>query len=75
MYGVKFAHKLSCLEGVACLIGLITIPSIARNSDIEIFTDNAGFVGIFKKKHSVCPYAYTIAKAIADVAEGLACRV
>ena len=75
MYGVKFAHKLSCLEGVACLIGLITIPDRAGNCEVEIITDNVGFVGIFNKKHSVCPYSYTIAKAIADVADGLACGV
>ena len=74
-YDVKFAHKLSCLEGFACLLGLATVPNLARNKDVAILTDNSGFVGIFKKKHSSCPYSYTIAKAIHDVSIGLNCVV
>ena len=75
IYGVRFAHKLSCLEGFGVLLGLVTIPDVARNRGLEIRTDNAGFVGIFKKKHSACTYSYTIAKAEYDVACGLACKV
>ena len=74
-YGVAFAHKLSCLEGFACLVGLASIPDVVRNSQVQILTDNAGFVAIFKKKHSKCPYSYTIAKALHDVSAGLACNL
>ena len=73
--GVKFGHKLSCLEGFGGLLGLVTIPDIARNKEVDIRIDNSGFVGIYRKRHSSCPYAYTIAKAIYDVGRGLACRV
>ena len=73
--GVRFASKLSTLEGFAALISLATIPDIARNSEVELMVDNDGFVKIFAKKHSSCPYAYTIAKAIYDVSLGLACKV
>ena len=61
--GVKFASKLSCLEGFRGLLGLVCVPDIARNSEIDLRIDNAGFVGIYRKKHSSCPYAYTVAKA------------
>ena len=73
--GVRFASKLSALEGYAALVGLVTMPEEARNSEVKVLCDNAGFVFSFKAKHSKCPYVYTIAKAIHDVAEGLACRV
>ena len=32
-------------------------------------------MAVFRKHHSRCPYAYTIAKALADLGEGLACKV
>ena len=38
---------------------------------MKIFCDNAGFVAVYRKKHSSCEYAYTVAKALFDVAEGL----
>ena len=73
--GVPFAHKLCTLEGLAALIGLTTIPDRARNRQVVIHCDNMGFVQVFKKGHSSCPYAYTVAKALFDVAQGLAARV
>ena len=73
--GVRFANKLSCLEGFGSLVGLVIVPDIARNSEVELINDNAGFVYAFRKKHSSCPYAYTVAKAIQDVATGLNCKV
>ena len=72
---MKFGHKLSCLEGFGGLLGLVTVPNIARNNEVDIKIDNSGFVGIYRKKHSSCPYAYTVAKAINDIACGLACKV
>ena len=75
IFGVRFGHKLSCLEGFGGLLSLVTIPDIARNNEVDIRIDNSGFVGIYKKKHSSCPYAYTVAKAINDIAHGLACKV
>ena len=69
--GTKFAHKLCTLEGFAALTSLASIPDIARNREVIIHCDNAGFVAVYRKKHSKCVYAYTIAKALHDVAEGL----
>ena len=69
--GTKFANKMCCLEGLAALIGLVTIPDLARNREVNIFCDNAAFVACYKKKHSSCEYAYTVAKAIHDVSVGL----
>ena len=73
--GVRFASKLSALEGFAALTGLVTMPEEARNSEVKIYCDNAGFVFAFEAKYSRCPYTYTLGKAIYDVGEGLACRV
>ena len=73
--GVKFAHKLSCLEGFGSLLGLVMVPDLARNDEIQLPNDNAGFVHVFRKKHSTCPYTYTVAKALYDVARGLNCKV
>ena len=73
--GVRFASKMSCLEGFGALLGLVTIPDIARNAEIELMVDNVGFVMVYAKKHSSCPYTYTIAKAIYDVSLDLACHV
>ena len=57
------------------LVGLASMPNLARNKEVDIMCDNAGFVGIYQKKHCSCPYTYTIAKALFDVAKGLGCRV
>jgi hypothetical protein len=73
--GVRFAHKLSCLEGFGSLVGLTAVPDLVRNAEVELLNDNSGFVGAFQKKHSRCPYLYTIAKAIYDVGLGLNCVV
>ena len=69
--GTKFANKMCCLEGLAALIGLVTVPDLARNREVNILCDNAAFVACYKKKHSGCEYAYTVAKAIYDVSIGL----
>ena len=70
--GTRFANKLCTLEGLAALTALATIPDLARNREVVVYCDNAGFVAVFKKKHSRCAYAYTVAKALHDVGEGLA---
>ena len=69
--GTKFANKLCCLEGIAALVGLTTIPNRARNREVIILCDNAAFVATYKKKHSSCEYAYSVAKAIHDVSMAL----
>ena len=73
--GVKFAHKLCSLEGFAALLGLVAVPDKTRNREVNIYCDNAGFVAVYKKKHSKCPYSYTLAKAIHDVGKGFGCKV
>ena len=73
--GTKFAHKMCSLEGLAALVGLATIPNRARNQEVHILCDNSAFVAAYRKKHSTCAYAYTVAKAINDVGEGLGCVV
>ena len=69
--GVKFANKLTSLEGFAALLGFIAVPDLVRNRDVRIYCDNSGFVAVYRKKHSSCEYAYTVAKALHDVADGL----
>ena len=69
--GTKFANKMCCLEGVAALLGLVTIPNLARNKEVIILCDNSAFVSTYKKKHSSCEYAYSVAKAIHDISTAL----
>ena len=73
--GVRFAHKLSYLEGFGALVGLTTVPGLIRNSNAVLYNDNSGFVNAYAKKHSPCPYLYSVAKAVHDVALGLNCKV
>ena len=73
--GTKFAHKMCSLEGLGVLVGLATIPDRARNKEVQFFCDNSSFVAAYKKKHSSCAYAYTIAKAVHDVGVGLGSAV
>ena len=69
--GVKFAHRLCNLEGLAALATLATVPNMARNREMIVLCANAAFVGVFRKMHGKCEYAYTIAKALHDVGIGL----
>ena len=73
--GVRFASKLSALEGFAALVGLVSMPNEVRNCEVRLLCDNAGFVYSYQAKSSKCAYVYSIAKAINDVSEGLACKV
>ena len=68
--GVRFASKLSALKGFVALVGLVSMPN-----EVRLLCDNAGFVYSYEAKHSKCAYVYSIAKAINDVSEGLACKV
>ena len=68
--GVRFAKKLSCLEGFAALIGINALPNRIRNMEVLILVDNAVFVYPYANKHSCCPYAHTIEKAL----QNMACR-
>ena len=45
--GVRFKHKLSCLEGFAALEALTMVPDKIRNGEATIYCDNAGFVGMY----------------------------
>ena len=69
--GTRFANKLCTLEGFAALAAVTAIPEVARNRELIVHCDNSGFVAVYKKKHSKCEYAYTVAKALHDVGEGL----
>ena len=73
--GVKFNHKLSMLEGVAALSGLIMVKDLAVGRAVRIWTDNAGLVHAYNKAHSKCPYVHSVVKAINTVARALDCRV
>ena len=72
---MRCARTLCGLEGFAALLGLTALPNNIRNKEATIFCDNAGFVAVFKKRHSKCPYSYTMAKALYDVGKGLGCKV
>ena len=67
----KYGHQTSFLEGVAALMALLVgICSFGRRP-IIVPCDNQGFVHIYTKGHSRCPFAWTVAKGIHDLADGL----
>ena len=69
--GVTLDHKLTTLEGVAALFGLVMDPNLVKMKTVTVWTDNAGLVWAVRNKSSRCPYAYTVSKALVDVAAGL----
>ena len=69
--GVEFSNKLTTLEGVAALYLLVAEPLLVRMKAVCLWTDNLGLYYAYKKKSSKCCYAYTVARAIREVARGL----
>ena len=73
--GVKFARKLSLLEGVAALATVAGNARLLRGRAVRIFTDNAGLYQAFNKAHSRDPYCYTVMVALKDLCRYLGMRV
>ena len=73
--GERLGNKLTFLELLAALLGLVTLPEIIRNRHVTVMTDNIGAVYAFKKGYSTDVYSYTVAKALEVVARGLNCRL
>ena len=68
---MEFSNKLTTLEGVAALYLLVAEPLLVRMKAVCLWTDNLGLYYAYKKKSSKCCYAYTVARAIREVARGL----
>ena len=73
--GVRFAEKLTTLEGLACLTQLAVGHKELGGAQVRLWCDNSGFVHAFAKGSSTCLYAATISKALFDLARGLDIRV
>ena len=73
--GVRFAEKLTTLEGLACLTQLAVGHKELGGAQVRLWCDNAGFVQAYAKGSSTCLYAATISKALFDLARGLDIRV
>ena len=69
--GDSFNHKLTTLEGFACVIALTAAPELVRGRTVRIHCDNSGFIFAYKKARSRCNYVSTISKCLHDVALGL----
>ena len=69
--GMHLQRKLTTLEGLAALMLLTVEPRLVRMRSVCIWSDNQGLVYAYRGKGSRCPYAYTIARALAQVARGL----
>ena len=65
--GVRFARKLTFLEGVAAAAGLAAGADIIRNSSVVVYTDNQGLARAWKAAHSRCEYTYSVMKCIFDM--------
>ena len=73
--GVKFARKLSLLEGVAALATVAGNAKMLRGRAVRVFTDNAGLYQAFNKAHSRDPYCYTIMMALKDCCRYLGIKI
>ena len=73
--GVKFARKLSLLEGVAALATVAGNARLLRGRAVRVYTDNAGLYQAFNKAHSRDPYCYTVMVALKDLCRYLGIRV
>ena len=69
--GSRLGSKLTFLEGAAALLGVSTMAEYISNKSCVIWSDNAGLTYAYAKGYSKCMYAYTVAKAIADLAKRL----
>ena len=70
--GVRFDKKLTMLETLGALVGLITTGKDAMSCTLVIWVDNMGTVGAYAKGYSMdCPFTNTLVKAIYDVARGM----
>ena len=73
--GVKFARKLSMLEGVAALGTLSANADILRGKAVKILTDNKGLALAFNKAHSRDLFTYSVMLALKDVARYLGIKL
>ena len=71
----RLGSKLTFLEAAAALLGLSSMARFLTNKTLVIWTDNAGLCFAYKKGYSKCLYAYTICKAISDLARRLNAKV
>ena len=74
--GKKIGRKLSALELVGALILVASLADKFRRQPVNIYIDNAGSVGIWKKGYSnQCKLCNTIVMAVSTVCAGLGCRL
>ena len=69
--GVKFASKLSFLEALAALIGVMLRPRLFKGKRLLIHTDNAGFVGAWRRQSGKDVYLHTVIHALRFLERGL----
>lgn len=69
--GVKFASKLSFLEALAALFGVLLRPKLFKGRRILIHTDNAGFVGAWRRQAGKDVYLHTVIHALRFLERGL----
>jgi len=70
--GKKVGRKLSALELVGPLVFLAAMPEQFRGQSVNIWIDNAGSVGVWRKGYSThCKLCTTLVTAISAVAAGI----
>ena len=71
----RLAHHTMFLESVAVISGLLAAPELIRNVPVAIHCDNSGVVAGFLKGHSSESLAWTVLKAVRDIAQAFNCPV
>ena len=62
-----YGRKLSMLEGIAALAGVLVAMARFPGIPVTIREDNAGLVYVYRKGTCRCPWTWTVAKAIYDL--------
>ena len=70
--GVQFGSKLTFLELIAILGGVLAAPKGISNGSVILTTDNIGAYYGALRGHSRDRYSYTMVKALAEICQGLA---
>lgn len=71
----RLAHHTMFLESVAVISGLLAAPELIRNVPLAIHCDNSGVVAGYLKGHSSESLAWTVLKAVRDIAQAFNCPV
>ena len=73
--GVIVSNKMTLLESMASLFGLMLDIEFIKNKSVRIVTDNLGLYYSYRNGHSTCLLTQSVTKAIASISRALNAQV